>query len=273
MRDPSPDMKIQFPSLSVIRFRIRWAARSPVTWMAAGFAILMTIASLLAPQYAGYANAVLFVTIVPAAGGLAIGPGFARTYFILYRRINQRLPWNKSKNFCYYLDPRYSESKPGLLEPTVHATLNLFGLLYVIITTIQLAIPSLVNPNSTLLLSVLLTFPCVMISSGFNVAAWVYKSSGFMFKNEKDGDIENFARSLRRNLSKVIGAGAAISFATMLSTSPGGIGTSIAIMLAILTFSFLPTLIGFYLIRRKHLEKIRNNFIMKVNKYIDTERA
>jgi hypothetical protein len=119
---------------------------------------------------------------------------------------------------------------------------------------------------------VALMVPCLIFSSALNVAAWLFRLVGFTHENKGDeGDRMNIGKEMRSNFGRVIGVGAAVAFGFMFFKSPSSFGEGISAILLVITFCAPSTLFSYYLIKRKHLERMKKQFRMKLIKYADAQ--
>jgi hypothetical protein len=109
-----------------------------------------------------------------------------------------------------------------------------------------------------------------MFSSALNVAAWLYRLVGFTHENKgDDGDRYNLGKDIRSNFGRVVGVGAAISFGFMFFKSPSTVGDGIFAILFVIMFCTPSTLFSYYLLKKKHLERMKREFKAKLEKYTD----
>jgi hypothetical protein len=117
------------------------------------------------------------------------------------------------------------------------------------------------EPGMKLTSITLLMLPCLVLSSSLNVGGWLFRLVGFTHDEKRgDGYRVNVGRQLLWDSGRFIGLGAAISFGFTFFKSPAGIAEGFAAILIVLIFCAPSTLFSYYLIKKKHIERMKRQF-------------
>jgi hypothetical protein len=214
----------------------------------------------------------MVIGIIPAAAGISFSQKLGIAYLKAHIFRDNMRPLNKEKQSVHYFSEKYFESEPRLRSPLFHTMINLFGTIYIVYAILQYFLPTLSEPGMRLLSIVLLMIPCLIFSTALNVAVWLFRLVGFTHENKGDeGDRMNLGKDMRLNFNRIIGIGAAISFGFMFFKSPSTIGEGITSILLVIIFCTPSTLFSYYLIKRKHLERMKKQFRAKLQKCSDNQ--
>jgi hypothetical protein len=232
-----------------------------------GVTVLAMVGIYLNIDYLEIPFSILIIGFIPAMAGIAWSPGFASFYLRTHRFASKIWPSNRDKKIVYSIESKYTESDPKILWPATLTMFNIFGMAYVMYSILQLFQPDAANVNSRFAILVGFAFFSFILSSAFNVSSWLLKTMGVMVSDEREGEKRNLGKDLRSKLIRVFGISAVFSFGYQFYTS--GDYSGIGLSLALLTFFYPSIILSYYVLKKKHFEKLKENIRKKIISHID----
>lgn len=238
--------------------KLRKEIRTKFFWLSLGFAVLITVPSVIGmndPRYA-YMQipfAILIASILPAVGASALYLKFGKIIAKLHRF--SHYPFIKKKS--YFLKLAEGRDTSALRFSLINSLYSI-GIAFAFLKGFGIAA---LNDQATILLMGMMLIS-LLISSGLNMSIYIIKRLGVFFKS--DGGEVNLASDLEKRLA-FISSPIQLSFFIYSFRFEGNFISFIIALGVSLVICFSTSLFSIKIVKKHYINKMQSEFIKKID--------